>query len=319
MVTNQKSHGPSDEQLTLDPFPAPLSPLFKSFEMSQSIASFRRTALATFGWIAFAIPIVILPTDAAAQTKPRTPKGAAAAAAPTFNQSTVQFDTVIEFKGKLKDSQRNLMVVTREDGTDVTVKLHDDPTRLRFVADAKLAYLRPQMMARTTVNLGPAGAPVSPADLIELFQPLPPEALAGVAKESFTPGVYSASHEKPNPQLGFVPGNYQVVGMIVGMDNKGIYLNTGRGPMPIPLSPEAKIGLVYHNLSLAQQGDPVTVTGFHQPPDETQVLANSVTIRPDRVYGEAEENPRRRTTRTRTKNKPEEPAAVAEAAAPQPE
>jgi len=287
------------------------------FEMIPT-ASLRRTSIATFGWIAFIVPAVIWETDAAAQTKPRVAKGTAAAA-PTFNQSTVQFDTVIELKGTLKDSQRNLIVVTRDDGTDVTVKLHDDPTRLRFIADAKLAFLRPQMMARTTVNLGPAGVPVSPAELIELFQPVPTASLPGSAKDSFTPGVHSASHEKPNPQLGFVPGNYQVVGMIVGMDSKGVYLNAGRGPMPIPLSPEAKIGLVYHNLSLAQQGDPVTVSGFHQPPDETQVLANSVTIRPDRVYGEAEENPRRRTTRTRTKNKAEEPADPDQADAPEPE
>jgi hypothetical protein len=88
------------------------------------------------------------------------------------------------------------------------------------------------------------------------------------------------------------------------------------------LSPEAKIGLVYNNLSLAQQGDPVTVSGFHQPPDETQVIAENITIRPERVYGEAEENPRRRTTRSRTKTKPEEagePATAAEPNAAQPE
>lgn len=284
--------------------------------MSQSLASLRCTKFATFGFIAIVFGYAVGEKDAAAQAKPRTPKGAVAAAPPAFSQSTVQFDTVIDIKGKLKDSQGNLMVVTRDDGTDVTIKLHDDPTRLRFVADAKMAYVRPQMMARITVSLGPAGIPISPVDQIELFQPMPPAAVTGSAKESFTPGVYSASHEKPNPQLGFVPGNYKVVGMVMGMDNKGIYLNTGRGPMAIPLSPEAKIGLLYNNLSLAQQGDPVTVSGFHQPPDETQVVANSVVIRPERIYGEAEENPRRRTPRSRTKNKPEEPAAPAEAATP---
>jgi len=287
--------------------------------MSQSFASLRPAKLATFGFIAVVFGNVVAEKDAAAQAKPRTPKGAAAAAAPTFSQSTVQFDTVIDFKGKLKESYGNLLVVTRDDGTDVTVKLHDDPTRLRFVADAKLEFVRPQMMARTTVSLGPAGAPVSPVDRIELFQPVPPAAVSGSAKENFTPGVHSSSHAKPNPQQGFVPGNYNVVGMVVGMDNNGIYLNTGRGAMAIPLSPEAKIGLAYNNLSLAQQGDPVTVSGFHQPPDETQVVAGSVVIRPERVYGEAEENPRRRTSRTRTKNKPEEPAAPAEEAAPKPE
>lgn len=291
--------------------------------MSQSRASFRPTKIATFGLIAVLLGTAVWESNAAAQPKPRNPQSAPAL--PAFNQSTAQFDTVIEFKGALKDSQRNLIIVTRDDGTDVTVKLHDDPTRLRFIADVKIAFVRPQMMARTVVSLGPAGVPVSPVDRVELFQPVQTTAVTGSAKESFTPGVHSSSREKRNPQLGFAPGNYNVVGMVVGMDNNGLYLNTGRGPMPIPLSPEAKIGLVYNNLSLAQQGDPVTVSGFHQPPDETQVIANSVTIRPERVYGEAEDNPRRRGPRTRTKNNPAEPATPAEtpetpdAAAPQPE
>ena len=283
--------------------------------MSQRPASLSLSKIATFGLLAIVACNVVDEQHAAAQPKPRTPKGGALEA-PTFNQSTVQFDTVIDVKGTLKDSQRNLMVITRDDGTDVTVKLHDDPTRLRFVADAKLVFVRPQMMARTTVSLGPAGLPVSPVGQIELFQPVPTAAVTGSAKEGFTPGIHSASHDKPNPQQGFVPGNYNVVGMVVGLDSKGVYLNTGRGVIAIPLTPEAKVGIVYNNLSLAQQGDPVTVSGFHQPPDETQVVASSVVIRPARVFGEGEENPRRRAPKSRTKNKPEEPAPPAEAAAP---
>jgi hypothetical protein len=273
--------------------------------MSQPNASFRLRNLATFSLVAFALSNLALVNQAAAQAKPRVPKGGAAAA-PGFNQSTVQFDTVIDFKGKLKDSVRNMMVVTRDDGTDVTIKLHDDPTRLRFVADAKRPYVRPQMMARAKVSLGPAGAPIAAVDHIELFQPVPTGAIAGSAKDSFTPGIHSKSHDKPNPQQGFMPGIYDVVGMVVGMDSNGVYLNTGRGTMAVPLSPEAKIGLVYNNLSLAQAGDDVTVSGFHQPPDETQVVANSVVIRTSRVYGDEDENPRRRTPRARGK-KPDEP------------
>lgn len=301
--------------------PAALRPIIPNLarvsEMSQPNASFRSKKFATFSIVAIALSNLALVNQAAAQAKPRVPKGGAAAV-PAFSQSTVQFDTVIDFKGKLKDSVRNFMIVTREDGTDVTIKLHDDPTRLRFVADAKRPYLRPQMMARAQVSLGPTGAPIAAVDHIELFQPVPTGAIAGSGKDAFTPGIHSKNHDKPNPQQGFMPGIYDVVGMVVGMDNNGVYLNTGRGAMAVPLSPEAKIGLVYNNLSLAQPGDEVTVSGFHQPPDETQVMANSVVVRTDRVYGEEEENPRRRTPRTRGK-KPEEPAEAAAPAAAQAE
>jgi hypothetical protein len=211
----------------------------KSIEMSLPNASFRMKQLATLAVVAIALSNFAVVDQAAAQAKPRVPKGGGAAA-PEFNQSTVQFDTVIDFKGKLKDSVRNFMIVTKDDGTDVTIKLHDDPTRLRFVADAKRPYVRPQMMARAKVSLGPTGAPIAAVDHIELFQPVPTGAIAGSAKDAFTPGIHSKSHDKPNPQQGFMPGIYDVVGMVVGMDNNGVYLNTGRGAIAVPLSPEAK-------------------------------------------------------------------------------
>lgn len=226
--------------------------------------------------------------------------GDATAFAPPQPGSGGQMDTPIEIAGKLKGTQGPLMVITREDGTEVTVMLHQDPTRLRLVADAKRTFLHPQMLIRADVTIGPNGAPTAPVELIEVFQPVPMASLPGYMKEQFTPGIRPRGKDAPNPRQGFVPGDYSVIGMIIAMDAAGLYVNTGTGRMPIPLSPEAKIGLVFNNFNLAQPGDPVTVTGFHLPPDETKVIANQVTIRPERVFGEAEENGRRRQPRTRT-------------------
>jgi len=226
--------------------------------------------------------------------------GPAAAFTPPQPGSGGQFDTPIEIAGKLKGAQGPLMVLTREDGTDVTVMMHQDPTRLRLIADAKRAFLKPQMLIRADVTIGPAGTPVAPVDLIEVFQPVPMASLPAYLKEQFTPGIRPRGQDAPNPQQGFVPGNYSVIGMIIGADAAAIYVNTGTGKMPIPLSPDAKIGIVFNNLNLAQPGDAVTVTGFHLPPDETKVVADQITIRPERVFGEADENGRRRQPRTRT-------------------
>jgi hypothetical protein len=253
--------------------------------------------------------------------------GAVAGGGPAFVPpqpgSGGQMDTPIEIAGKLKGAQGQLMVLTREDGTEVTVMLHQDPTRLRLIADAKRTFLRPQMLIRADVTIGPTGGLTAPVELIEVFQPVPMASLPGYIKEQFTPGIRPRGQDAPNPRQGFVPGNYSVIGMIIAMDAAGLYVNTGAGKMPIPLSPEAKIGLVFNNFNLAQPGDPVTVTGFHLPPDETKVIADQITIRPERVFGEAEENGRRRQTRTRTtRTKPatddnsEPPAAEPPAAEP---
>jgi hypothetical protein len=214
--------------------------------------------------------------------------------------SNVTFDTVIEVKGTLKSAQRNSIILTREDGEDVTVMLHEDPTMLKFIAEAKPAFLRPQMLVRVTANLGPGAMPTAPVDRVEIFQPIQAARLPNSVKQNYTVGIHSADHAKPNPQQGFIPGKYTIVGMIAGMDPAGIYISTGgRARIPIPLVQDAKIALLYNNLSLAQPGDPVSVKGFHQPPDETKVIGADISIRPERIFGEAVDNGDQRSPRTR--------------------
>ena len=72
--------------------------------------------------------------------------------------------------------------------------------------------------------------------------------------------------------------------------------------MRVPLADDAEFELRFNNLTLAQEGDPVSVAGFYQPPDDTKVKADRVTITTDRVYGEAtDQPPTRRTARRRTR------------------
>ena len=60
-------------------------------------------------------------------------------------------------------------------------------------------------------------------------------------------------------------------------------------PLQIPLAPQATFEICYNNLSLAQEGDPVSVSGFYQPPDETGFEHERITITTERVYGEYSE------------------------------
>ncbi|MGV3484108.1 MAG: hypothetical protein ACO1RT_06805 [Planctomycetaceae bacterium] len=228
------------------------------------------------------------------------------------------FDTVIEVRGKLKDVRRNILTVTRDDGTDVSVMLHEDPTKLVFAAEAKPQWLKPGMLVRVESMFGPSGAPPMPLDTVEIFQPFQASRSVSVAqREMYLPGIHSLEPkhaQAAGPAQGFQPGKYRVVGTLVGGGPSGIIINTGQMQVPVPVAADAKWLIRFHNLSLAQPGDLVHVTGFHQPPDETQVKAGSVRISVDRIYGEVTENPR---ARKRTRGKPDEPeaAAPAEAAA----
>lgn len=246
--------------------------------------------------LAFGLAIVAA-RSALAQGLPGQP----AAGQPGNNTSNVTFDTIIEFKGKLVGAQGNLLTVMRDsDEMPVTVMLHEDPTRFKFVADAERAYLKPGLMVRATVELGPGMNPTAPIDQLEVFQQVPPKSIPGSAKDNFTPGVHAPRGQPKGPRGVFQPGKYTVVGAVAGVNPAGVFVNTGKGNMPLPLAPEATISLVVNNPSLAQPGDPVSVSGFHQPPDETKVLGHNVVVRVDRVYGQVEERaPRGRRGRGR--------------------
>jgi len=210
------------------------------------------------------------------------------------------WDTVIQVSGKLKTARGNLMVITRDDDTDVTVMMPDDPTELTFSATAKPAWLRNGMLVRVQAMFGPTGQPQMPVDKVELFAPFQAKKLAGHHRERFIAGVYPAD-AKPaanSPQGGFQPGVYKIVGVIAGMSPEGILVNAGNTRVPLPIAQDASFSIQYNDLSLAEPGDLVNVSGFHQPPDETKIKASSITVKVDRVYGEATENPKiRKRTR----------------------
>lgn len=205
---------------------------------------------------------------------------------------------VTEFKGTLKGFQRGVITVTREDGTDVMVQPPEDPSAFVFIAQAKPAFLGRGMMVRFSGTFDRAGNAQSAIEKVEIFQPVMGR-MNGRTRENFTPGVHTGrrgGNEAP-PAVATV----KVVGGLVAMDASGIMVQAGTVPVRAPLSPEAKLEIRFNNLNLAQEGDAVSVAGFYQPPDDTKVKADTVTITTERVYGEPVEPKTRRTTRSRRK------------------
>ncbi len=209
-------------------------------------------------------------------------------------------DVVTEFKGKVKAARGNLLVVTKEDDTEVTVLLNQNPGKFLFSATANPAGLRPGWLVRITGSFSPQGVATAPVNQFELFLPFAIQALAGHERAQYTPGIAPVEGE---------PNQYRVVGQIMGMNQQAVMIQTPRGPLNVPFAPDAKWLVRCHELSLVQPGDPVSVTGFYQPPDESKVMGDRVTIAVERVIGEATEPVGRRAAKPRRGAKAAKPEA----------
>ncbi len=199
---------------------------------------------------------------------------------------------VTEFKGKLKGFQRGVLVIERADGKEALVQLPDDLSSFQFVADAKPAFLKRGTMVRFTGEFSPNGTPSSPIDKVEVFQAINGRVAANM-RERFVPGVYPPRGR----ELQLQPtAKYNIVGGLIGIAPSGMMMvQAGKRQIRVQLAKEAKFEIRFNNLALAQEGDPVSVAGFYQPPDDTKVKADRVTITTERVYGEpVAQTPRRR-------------------------
>lgn len=245
-----------------------------------------RTAVKAIPTLVTAVGLFILPTFASPSSAADPPSADGA------NQNMVT-----EFKGKLKGFSRGVMTVTREDGTDVMVQPPDDLSAFQFLATAKPAFLQRGTMVRFNGDFNPVGVPQSTISKVEIFQPMVGK-VSGHNREKFIPGVYPPRANRGKPPTGVA--NYSVVGGVIGLDPSGaMMVQAGNRQVRVQLAPDVQLNVCVNNLSLAQEGDPVTVAGFYQPSDETKVKGDRVTIRSERVYGELPAKPKRAPRKSR--------------------
>ena len=186
----------------------------------------------------------------------------------------------IEFEGKLAGIKQGLLLVTRDDGTEVSVKPPEDALGFDFQAPADVSFLQRGMMVRFKGNFNQAGVPTDPIDGLTVFLPLN-DKLAKKKSDEFVPGVYPGE-KKSNLPDGV--SNYKVVGKLMGWDATGqIAVQAGRRPLRVQLAEKATMGIRFNHLNLAQQGDAVTINGTYRLPDDTKVVAKTIAVSTDRV------------------------------------
>tara|TARA_A100001391_G_C5002142_1_gene261061 strand:- start:106 stop:993 length:888 start_codon:yes stop_codon:yes gene_type:complete len=225
---------------------------------------------------------------------------------------------VTKFSGTLKDARGNVIIVTREDGTDCMVQFPDDITLLSFTAKAVPAALQRGTPIRFAMAIGPNGAPISPVEKIEIFSPLGPGMVPRNQAARFTPGVHQAGRQ-PRQAGASMGGKVDVVGTLMMVTPQGgISVQAGGTPVNTMVTQDVEIEVQVNNLSLAQAGDEVEVEGFYNPPDETKVKAQRIKITSDRVMGETP-NPANRKERRKSKQDAKTAPPQQDPAAPAPE
>jgi hypothetical protein len=204
---------------------------------------------------------------------------------------------VSEFKGTLKGMQRGILQVTRDDGTEVQVQLPAQAPSLTFVAQAKPPFLQRGMLVRFRGTFSPAGVAAMPIDKVEIFQPVNLQGVPGHSRDRFLPGVHPADrHAGKKKPVGIA--KYTVVGSLMGINGNGaIMVQAGKIPVVAPLSQTASFEIRFNNLSLAQEGDAISVAGFYEPPDDTKIRGDKITVTTERIYGEPQDAPPRRSRR----------------------
>lgn len=216
---------------------------------------------------------------------------------------------VTEFKGTLKGVRGNIVSVTRDDGVDCMVMFPDQITGVEFIAKALPAYLRRGTMVRFATTLGPTGMPLTPVNKLEIIAPVNLTGLNSHSRVKFLPGVNSVER-KPPPRNGVMTGKVYVVGNLIMLaPNGGLAVQAGKVPVQTMVAPDATLEIRANSLALAQVGDTVSVAGFYQPPDDTKIKAERITVTSDRIYGEAPPPKERKSRRDRTKLGKESEAA----------
>ena len=209
--------------------------------------------------------------------------------------STAAANEVSNFKGTLKGVQRGVLQITRDDGTEVMVQLPASATGFTFVAEAKPQFLQRGMLVRFSGSFAPNGVAAAPIDKVEIFQPINLQGVPGHARDRFTPGVHPADRRAKKP-VGVA--KYTIVGSLMGINGNGaVMVQAGKIPVVAPLAKQATFQIRFNNLNLAQEGDAVSVAGFYEPPDDTKIRGDVITVSTDRVYGEAGEKNNRRSRR----------------------
>lgn len=229
---------------------------------------------------------------------------------------------LVNIEGELVGIRGQLMQVKGNDAKVYLVLLPKDARQLKYRGTAAAGWLRPGIFVRFSGTFDDRGIGQEPILEMEAFT-LEARRAPAEQQADTTPGIYPT--EGGGALFGGAEGgkrkptavaSYRVVGQVAGLGRKG-ELGVMIGPrqmVQVQLTEETKIKLDVQGIQFAMPGDKVVVDGYFNPPVETNITANSVSIEASDILGKVAAKPVRKTAKQRREEAVANKAAEKEAA-----
>lgn len=216
--------------------------------------------------------------------------------------------------GQLAAMAGQTIKLTRSDKSEVFLVLGPD-TDMKYSAEADMKWLSPGLMVRFTASFD-QGRATAALKQLEVFVPSTRGRLTGEQMRDQTPGVYQEGKGPPEGAKGLFAddkkkaakaaapaGNAQtwrVVGALQGLQKNTMLVAAGTQPIQIELDPAISISVIADDLTFANSGDNVTVSGLRNPAQPTIIQAEKIELKAAKKLTQAQ--PAGRTSKSRGRN-----------------
>jgi len=233
---------------------------------------------------------------------------------------------IAKSEGQLAAMAGQTIKITASDKSEVFLVLSPD-TEMKYSGEADVKWLSPGLMVRFTASFD-QGRATSTLKQLEVFVPSSRGRLTGEQMRDQTPGVYQEGKAPPAGAKGLFADNnkkgggnaaapaaaagnaqsWRVVGTLRGLQKNTLMVAAGAQPIQIEIDPALAISIISDDLTFANSGDNVTVSGLRNPAQPTIIQAEKIEIKAAKKLTQAQ--PAGRTSKSRGRGgKDTDPAA----------
>lgn len=202
--------------------------------------------------------------------------------------------------GTVKAMRGNIIHVVNDAGDQYLIKLPDRTQYVNYNGQATIGFLKPGMIVRFSGRFDSKGNVAEPLSRLEVFTPKPPARNQPPAEEDRL-GVFpeaglgakdlfaDVDERKPTEELT----GYRVAGRVTGMKNGKLYVAAGPTMMQVDVAEDAAVSISVNDWRLLQVGDRVAVSGWANPMQPSQIIAQRMEISGGQTLGLPAEKPTR--------------------------
>lgn len=223
--------------------------------------------------------------------------GAILAGTSALAQNRQREREIVRCAGKVKAVGPGVLQVVGEEGQQWLVSVEARPQNISFQGSASPGFLRPGMLVQFRAVLdkkAESHAPITEIKVIALREGvqlgIQPEGGAG-GGELFTSDDDNAGKKKKKSPDG---KPYLVAGTLRGIKDRKFYVAAGGATIKGEIAENCSVSLDVSDYSLARDGDPIMLQGWHFPGQPNQIYATELTITAEKPLIAPEDAKKRR-------------------------